>query len=1113
MRNIEDYVSTLVENQFPAFYKDDGPNFILFVQEYFKYLEAEGNTLYYSRNLLEYRDIDKTIDSFVVHFKEKYLKYFPFELAIEDARFLIKHIMDFYRSKGSERSYEIFFKSVYNTTPEFYYPKEDIFKLSDGTWYKPEYLEVSPSLNTPLLKLKQITGSITGARAFVEDIITKRINGRYVEVLYLSNVEGTFSTGEIVTIESNPLIEGFPVVVGSLSSVDIITGGQNFNVGDILNIVTGSGKGGKIRVTQVSTETGIVEFELIDGGFGFTSNSQVLVSTKVLDLLANAANLDLFTQMKQPLANIQFVSANNALFANGQVLESWFSNGSLAGNAVILSVGYSGANTGTILVSPRSGNVANGNYTSSGLFFNQGNTAKALVNVFTNVTASANMMGSNATSIGVINITNTFVNYDNNYILGNIVGKYFHANDDINSSTDFITILQNPFSNNDVVFYQIDTGNTGLTNLLNGESYFVVQSNTSGVKLSLSSNGSAIDLSNGLNEFGHSIFKYGVNTSITSIGVGTGATFKVGGISNPETVRVDSTFIRGTNFANVGYLNIRLNEQNANATPTVDYEAQFNANTAVDSATDFITLTSNQFVNNDVVYYSVSSGNTALTNLSSGRSYWVVEANSTGVKLANTRYGWTTTTSFNTNLDVDSANDFIITYTNPFANGDVVQYRVESGNTALTGLSANTKYFIVQANTIGVKLAATSGGANINITANTVVSESGHSLSKYDTINLTSGLTQTGHFLRKEQGLGFPKKPTGGMDTILLNAFDISDVTIGTVSFITSINGGQDYTKSPFVRIFEYKTAGYDKHDHTMVITNAAGGFGVGDLVTQTSNGIATILTVNNFTGNSSIAAGEFIYQSNGTANVATGYVYISSIASNVGTITVANVVGTFVNTFQVQTLTTVTTSNVVTVNSTATITSTGKGQVISSSVINATAVQLELKRLSFFDVFAAGNTIVADSGATGQIASVVPILTTMAIGDNANVTSNVVVAPNTVVTADIYNSGFGYIEDEIVSANSSTQSITIKLHSQTQGIGEGVYKDNKGFSSSDKYLQDGEYYQNYSYEIQSRVPLDKYSEVLKQVIHVAGTKMFARLVDITQANLQITSNSVITQS
>ena len=62
MRNIEDNISIFVQNQFPAFYQEEGPNFIAFVKEYYKYLQDTNNPLYYSRNLIEYRDVDKTLD-------------------------------------------------------------------------------------------------------------------------------------------------------------------------------------------------------------------------------------------------------------------------------------------------------------------------------------------------------------------------------------------------------------------------------------------------------------------------------------------------------------------------------------------------------------------------------------------------------------------------------------------------------------------------------------------------------------------------------------------------------------------------------------------------------------------------------------------------------------------------------------------------------------------------------------------------------------------------------------------------------------------------------------------------------------------------------------------
>ena len=743
MRNIEDYVSTLVENQFPAFYRDEGPNFVEFVKEYFNYLESEGNALYYSRNLLEYRDIDKTIQSFILHFKEKYLKYFPYELAVEDARFLIKHVMDFYRSKGSERSYEIFFKSAYNTVPAFYYPKDDVFKLSDGSFYNPVYLEVVPTKNVFNLRLKQITGSISGATAFVEQIIKKRSHGRFICVLYLSNIQGIFQAGEFVTEEANPIIEGYPKVIGSLSSVDVFTGGQNFQIGDVLNIVDGSGSGGKVRVSEVSTKTGIVAFELVDGGFGFTSNAQVLVSTKVMDLAGNSTSFNLYETVRQPLANISFSSSNGA-FTNGMVLEAWYSNGALAGNGVALAVTYTGANTGTILVSTRTGNIASGAQTSAGMFFNQGNTVKALTESISNVTATGNVMGTNATSIGVINVVNQFFNYNNNYIIGD---------------------------------------------------------------------------------------RTSTNSSITSISVGSGATFKLGFLSNPETVRLDTTFIHDKNTGNVAFLDVKLDESNANV-----------------------------------------------------------------------------------------------------------------------------------------------GGS----------------------------------------GFGFPKFNTGGINAVLLDCFDISDNIIGTVTRIVSTVGGSQYTKSPFVRIFEYKTAGYNKKDLTMVVVNPVGGFGAGDVLLQTNESPATILTVNNFSGNTSIQAGEFIYQSNGSSNVATGYVYISSIVANAGTITVSNVAGTFVNTYAVKTLTTHTNSHIMTVNSAATITQTGKAQVKSYETINSTAIALELRRLSFFDTFAAGNTVVSDKGSTGTIQTVVPNHSTLRIGDNANVTANVVVGNNTVIVANVHNSGFGYIDNEL---------------------------------------------------------------------------------------------------
>ena len=74
MKNVEKLISPLISSQFPSFYQEEGPQFIAFVKAYYEWLESEGQAIAQSRNLFEYRDIDTTLDEFILYFKEKYLK-------------------------------------------------------------------------------------------------------------------------------------------------------------------------------------------------------------------------------------------------------------------------------------------------------------------------------------------------------------------------------------------------------------------------------------------------------------------------------------------------------------------------------------------------------------------------------------------------------------------------------------------------------------------------------------------------------------------------------------------------------------------------------------------------------------------------------------------------------------------------------------------------------------------------------------------------------------------------------------------------------------------------------------------------------------------------------
>ena len=281
MYQIEQVISPLLESQFPEFYQTEGPNFIAFVKAYYEWMELEGNTLNVSRNILNYRDVDTSISAFAEQFKNEYLNSVP-ALTSASKPVLIKHIQDLYRSKGAVQSYQLLFKLLFDEDIDIYTPSTDVIRASDGEWVLPYYLEVDRSDRAITYVGKQVSGSVTGATAFVESVSQKRINGRFVTVIYLSNIAGDFQTGELVT--ENGILENAPKVTGSLTNILISEGGANNKVGDVFNVVSNTGLLGQAKVTAVVDGTGKVSFTLVDGGTGYTSSANVYVSNTVVFL-------------------------------------------------------------------------------------------------------------------------------------------------------------------------------------------------------------------------------------------------------------------------------------------------------------------------------------------------------------------------------------------------------------------------------------------------------------------------------------------------------------------------------------------------------------------------------------------------------------------------------------------------------------------------------------------------------------------------------------------------------------------------------------------------------------------------------------------------------------
>jgi hypothetical protein len=196
----EKRISSLIESQFPNVFREEAPMFIAFMKAYYQWMEETGQTTFHTRRLYEYRDIDQTVDDFVVFFKEKYLKNITIN-TVTATRTLIKHSLDLYRSKGSERCLTLLFRACFGVDARVYYPSSDLFVASDGVWKIPQYLEMTISDTNYIFEGKEIVGLISGAKGFVDAVVRRSIgNQGFVDVFYLSATSGTFVAGEKVNI-------------------------------------------------------------------------------------------------------------------------------------------------------------------------------------------------------------------------------------------------------------------------------------------------------------------------------------------------------------------------------------------------------------------------------------------------------------------------------------------------------------------------------------------------------------------------------------------------------------------------------------------------------------------------------------------------------------------------------------------------------------------------------------------------------------------------------------------------------------------------------------------------------------------------------------------------
>ena len=347
-------LSSQIESQFSEFIREEGPHFVSFIKAYFEYMEQTNKALDSSRGLFDNTDIDRTLDDFVEYFQREFMNTIPRDLAV-NKRLLVKHIRQLYRARGSQESYRFLFRAMFNSEIDFYYPGDDILRVSDGRWVKETVITGNAHTGNPyVMDGRLVPGQSSGATAYVTEVLQITSLGLTLYQLRLQGVQGTFTGSELISDGYGNIIRANNTA-GTLSSVTMIDGGAFHQSGDSVSLL-GLSSGSATGTVTGTAETTAMTFRIVNGGSGYRkANSTITISgggpTRVARIsIVNISNTQNININQDVINGVRNVLLNRGLT---------FSTGST--NSTTLSANLASANiTSTLASSLKFSNITVG---------------------------------------------------------------------------------------------------------------------------------------------------------------------------------------------------------------------------------------------------------------------------------------------------------------------------------------------------------------------------------------------------------------------------------------------------------------------------------------------------------------------------------------------------------------------------------------------------------------------------------------------------------------------------------------------------------------------------------------------------------------------------------
>jgi hypothetical protein len=281
-------ISSIVASQLPEFVRDEYQTFVDFLKAYYDFLETT------QQDPVTLRDLDTTLDAFITYFKSELAAKIPYSTV--DERFLISKIKDLYLSKGSEASFKLLFRILFNKDITLQYPSTQMLRASDGKWNQ----DVSIFVNILVGNAQDIVGKLVDVitqtkvvrvlvdrRQYVEVEVDRaiRISDTVYEFILDRRFFGTISVGDQLRyLDGNNNLVFNGLILPTTASLKIEQAGTGFKVGDLYNINNFQGYGTIMKVSKVTSTGGIAQAQFIKYGTGYTTDfSSSIISQKGQD--------------------------------------------------------------------------------------------------------------------------------------------------------------------------------------------------------------------------------------------------------------------------------------------------------------------------------------------------------------------------------------------------------------------------------------------------------------------------------------------------------------------------------------------------------------------------------------------------------------------------------------------------------------------------------------------------------------------------------------------------------------------------------------------------------------------------------------------------------------